>query len=500
MIYAEGDHRLARYGALARDGITCTVCHHIAPEGLGSPKSFTGQFAAGKADELYGPYSDAIKAEPMKQALGITPRGSEHIKRAAMCGSCHTVILPQLPANYRRADLAEASIGQIHEQTTYLEWQNSAYQDERDPGKESRTCQSCHMPILSNKKEQSPRETDALPMKIANIEEYLPGIPSSLPESAITLAPRRPYARHTLTGINLFVMQMFSQFAGVLGVARRDPLAGAPSFLSSLKLVQREALALAQQATARVEFTGPPRIVKNKGRDAGRTLVVTVRVTNLAGHKFPSGVGFRRAFLAFQVLSQSGQVLWASGATNNLGVILGPDGSPLPSEFTLDPAELEPHHERITRPTEVQIYEERTTDDRGRLTTSFLSLFKRVKDNRLLPQGWSPVRRGTASMQPVNLDGSKLYKDGRNYDEVTYAIPIGSRDGITEESAAQGRWTVQATLYYQSIPPYYLRDRFSAAKGQETQRLYLFSRGLNAAGAIENWKLLIGATDKVPVE
>jgi hypothetical protein len=42
-------------------------------------------------------------------------------------------------------------------------------------------------------------------------------------------------------------------------------------------------------------------------------LDVKVRVTNLAGHKLPSGVGFRRAFLELAVLDVSGEVLWCSG-------------------------------------------------------------------------------------------------------------------------------------------------------------------------------------------
>jgi hypothetical protein len=34
----------AKYGALARDGISCDVCHRIAKEDLGKPSTFTGLF------------------------------------------------------------------------------------------------------------------------------------------------------------------------------------------------------------------------------------------------------------------------------------------------------------------------------------------------------------------------------------------------------------------------------------------------------------------------
>jgi len=486
VVYAQGEHPLARYGALVRDGVTCTVCHHIAAAGLGQEKTFTGQFATGPADELWGPYADGIKAQPMKQALGITPRGGEHLRSSALCGSCHTVILPQVPAGYRGDAFADRTLGREHEQTTYLEWRNSAYQDERAPGPDARSCQGCHMPTEID----GPGEAGARPLltKIANIEEFLPNVPSSLPASEITLVPRKPYARHSLTGINLFVMRMFSQFAGVLGVARRDPLAGEPSFLSSLNLAQREALALAQRSTARVELIGAPRLVK----EGGGTLLATVRVTNRAGHKFPSGVGFRRAFLELQVLDRDGKALWASGRTSPLGVLVGPDGQALPSEFTQNPAALQPHHQRITRPEQVQIYEERTIDESGRLTTSFLSLFQRVKDNRLLPKGWAPDRRGTEFMQPLDLGGKRLYEGGRSADELTYAVPLGGIGGAPH--------SVQVTLYYQSIPPYYLKDRFTTAKGPETQRLYLLASGLDDSGAIQDWKLQIATTGRVAIK
>ena len=53
-----------------------------------------------------------------------------------------------------------------------------------------------------------------------------------------------------------------------------------------------------------------------------RTTRVSARVTVISkvGHKFPSGVGFRRAFLEFNVLDVNNKVLWSSGRTNGAGV------------------------------------------------------------------------------------------------------------------------------------------------------------------------------------
>jgi hypothetical protein len=70
-----------QYGALARDGISCTVCHHIAATGLGQERSYTGNFVTGPAHEIFGPYEDTtIVPKPMQHALGITPRFSVDIQ------------------------------------------------------------------------------------------------------------------------------------------------------------------------------------------------------------------------------------------------------------------------------------------------------------------------------------------------------------------------------------------------------------------------------------
>jgi hypothetical protein len=56
------------------------------------------------------------------------------------------------------------------------------------------------------------------------------------------------------------------------------------------------------------------------------------------------------------------------------------------------------------------------------------------------------------------------------------------------------RVSVRATLYYQSIPPYYLRERFTASNGDATRRLYYLTSNLNLAGTpMENWKIAIAS-------
>ena len=128
------------------------------------------------------------------------------------------------------------------------------------------------------------------------------------PDADITMEIQQPFARHLLLGINTFALEMFKQFRPQLGLYARDPyLPGkfAP-IISSQDTAISESVDEATTQTATVQILSA---TKSNG-----TLTADVLVTNLAGHSFPSGVGFRRAFVNFQVLDSSGKELWASKA------------------------------------------------------------------------------------------------------------------------------------------------------------------------------------------
>jgi hypothetical protein len=493
MVYARPGDPAFKYGALARDGISCSVCHHVAADGLGTPTTYTGLFQVGPSNEVYGPFTDDVRTQPMRQALGITPRGAPQIRSSALCGSCHTVLLPKVPSELPGRPAAGGPFPLEHEQTTYLEWRHSVYQDERPPvdAREARGCRDCHMPRTF---EGTPGAD--LAFRIANIEDYRfpdPQPTNILPRPELDLAVRKEYARHTLVGLNAFGLELFRQFSDLLGVPAADTTADTgdpsqPPLLSNLTLAARESVRLARAETARVEIVSIER--------DGARLRARVRVVNLAGHKLPSGVGFRRAFLELRVKDGAGGTVWVSGATDATGVVLGAGGRVLESEFSSSPRRMQPHYQAIDSEDQVQIYEERTADDQGRLTTSFLGLFTPVKDNRLLPRGWPRGSDGVPEYLRPHLprpegNGSSgtfyqdpAYEDGSGSDEIVYNVPADRA----------GRGVVEATLYYQAIPPYYLRDRFATARGIETQRLYYMASRLSLKGtAIEGWKLRVAA-------
>ncbi|MDB5028613.1 MAG: cytochrome c family protein, partial [Candidatus Eremiobacteraeota bacterium] len=140
-------------GGLARDGISCTVCHHItqtkeeaASLAFVLEKRSTGLFSVGPADELHGPFkNDTIAAHPMKEALGTKPVFGTITTSARLCASCHSINLPVVDKPAKIHPITPAMAHDV-EQNTYVEWVNSRFQTEYKPLAGAKSCQDCHMP------------------------------------------------------------------------------------------------------------------------------------------------------------------------------------------------------------------------------------------------------------------------------------------------------------------------------------------------------------------
>jgi len=471
--HTQYDRPEGKYGALARDGISCMSCHQIVDAGLPLDSIQTGRFKISPPGEIQGPFDDP-STYAMNEALGLTPKANDYIKSSRLCASCHTINLPVFNA-------AGKKIKMHYEQTTYLEWLNSDFQDEYNPyGTEARNCQSCHMP------NKFPiEEGPSLAFKIANIQDQdYPMSEHLVASDSITLSVREEYRRHTLLGINVFALEMFNQFDTILGVRKQDYMTGLSNGLpNAIENSNR----LAKQHSVKLELL-------NVDYSQGK-LKTTIELTNLTGHRFPSGVGFRRAFIQFAVLNAKNDTIWASGRANDVGVVVDENCNPLPSEFLEyinGVQQYEPHYTTINQQNQVQIYQELAKNPEGEFTTSFVAIDEVVKDNRLLPKGWTS--EGPKGLDPVMVKAThpegkaiddKFYMSGQGKDRIEYVVPI-SRDAI------QGGRVV-ATLYYQSIPPFYLKQRFETAKGPNGQRLYYLASHLKTKGThIEGWKLETG--------
>jgi hypothetical protein len=547
---SESSHREVDYGALARDGISCLSCHRMVlgkqasdavkddvqnkcvlerQEALnknetGFARTFTGSFLVDKPEKIFGPFKKPQQA-PMEDALGMRPEHNATLSTSETCGTCHTVHLPVLHKGKQ--------VGNVYEQLTYPEWAFSAYRTGTSPdgplpggkGDRAQSCQACHMP--SREKDGSPTRS-----KIASIQEYtnFPQAEFTRPKGEIDL-PVRPlkgvdftddtpeadipgFARHTLVGLNVFLVKMAQQFPDVLGIRTEDPMLTSKG-VAPLIFTEQQMLDQAANATAGVDVSDVS--ISDEGVSA------KVTVTNMAGHKFPSGVGFRRAFLTFEVLDRLGDVIWASGATDAMGRLVGPDGTLLAGEqwwkddfsARIEPEKRlhQPHFQTITSQTQAQIYQElvstppaqgafqcgHAAKPSGQLTTSFLSICTEVKDNRLLPHGYLPEAERAkiaaalgAGREMAEDAGSTAvgndpdYADGAAKGQDALVYKIDAKD-ITGTPVA-----VRAQLFFQATPPSYLQDRFCTAKGADRDRLYFLGGHLNLTGTkAAEWKFLI---------
>lgn len=505
-----------RYGALARDGISCTICHHMQPREQPSDDhrhyleffletSISGNIHLGNANELHGPFEDKeIAPYAMEHALGFKPKYNSYVKTSQMCGTCHVVNLPIVDKPWNEEEGAEELIAaernplfkQYHhhvEQATYLEWLNSEYENEFNPkNPQAKTCQDCHM-ARDYHDDEHDLHLETIESRIAAIQDNsYPDAENLADQQELNVRVHKEgYARHNFRGLNVFLLEMFNQFDDILGVRKYDFMTGSTE---DIPHAVDDFLRQAQNDVASIEI---------QAQRNGRQLVATVDVRNKVGHRFPSGVGFRRAFIEFLVIERPAEgnaaerIVWSSGRTNEFGVLVDGNGKPLKTEFFAeDPTSSQQvcqhHHEVITSSDQVQIYETLLHSTEHRYTTSFIHGCDVTKDNRLLPRGWRPNGPGPglrgeflrATYPGPVASKDPRYKDGSGSDQVVYRTKLP--DNVSTE-----RLTVRATLYYQAIPPYFLQSLFETAPaGPATRRLHYICGNIDLSGTpIAGWKL-----------
>ncbi len=350
----------AQQDPLALDGVSCTVCHQIQPTNLGSTTSFSGKYLIAEDRVIFGPYQNPVVG-PMQQTVGYTPVYGAHISQSELCATCHTLFTPTL-------DNQGNIVGEIPEQTPYLEWLNSQYPAQ------SIECQSCHVP---------------------RIEEGI-----VIANRPMSLSPRSPFGKHYFVGGNAFMLKLLKTFGAEIGVTASDA-----AFDSTIARTVRQLRYRTAKLSAETTWDGD-------------TLQVTVQVQNLTGHKFPTGYPSRRAWLVLRVVDAQGQEVFVSGAYDpQTGEIVGLD------------AGYEPHHTVITSPDQVQIYEAIMGDVDGEVTYVLLRGADYLKDNRLLPIGYVPggPAYDTTRVKGRTSQDADFNAGGNGSDKVVYRI--GGLDG-----------------------------------------------------------------------
>jgi hypothetical protein len=229
------------------------------------------------------------------------------------------------------------------------------------------------------------------------------------------LDPRAPFWKHQFVGGNAFMLQMLANSS-----QRLDANASARQFEPMIEQA-REQLRRAAHLTV-------------TGQREEDSVNLHVTVENLAGHKFPTGHPYRRAWLHVRVMDGRKRTMFESGAVDKSGAIRGvPDGHA-------------PHRDLITRSEEVQIYQAVMADTKGQPTWSLLRGATYFKDNRLPPRGFKPVGTNAASVAVFGGAETDVNFNARasGRDEVIYRIALPE---------SKGNLSVEVELLYQSVPP-----------------------------------------------
>lgn len=408
-------------------GLTCHFCHRMTetgPAGEIAPPG-NGNFWIDDAlncETPEGTYGGPCRHGPYTYAPGdkrVAPHGwvySSFIDKGPVCGTCHDVSTPTTSAGPLKtlilADGTDSGIPMPIERT-FTEWRQSDFSDvifrnrlgddfaftpQLDRGA---TCQDCHMALSED-----------------------PAARACGFHEDGARAGELPV--HEFVGANTWVPAIIR---GEYGAA----LSVIDDRVDDLTRTISRARRMLTERSARVETTVAP-FVPGSGQ-----LQVSVRVTNLAGHKLPTGYAEgRRMWLHVAAYEGDGKTpFWESGGWN-----------PATGELQVDA------HTRVYETkqgiwnTTTQTCE--TTDVLGRPQFHFVLNNCIAKDNRIPPLGFtggaSLETRPVGHVYPETSPGS-----GRlvNQDVANYVVPV--------PPTVSGDVRVTATLRFQIASDDYVR-------------------------------------------
>jgi hypothetical protein len=355
-------------GREAEDGVSCSVCHQIAKDRLGTRESFNGGFVIHPPESKdlhpeYGPFDIEKGNQTIMRTStgGFRPTEDSHIRDSELCATCHQLYTKALGPDGK-------VIGELPEQMPYLEWLHSDYRDKQ-------TCQACHMPVVSE----------------------------PTPISKVLGIAREGLHEHLFVAGNFFMQGMLNKYRDDLGVV---------ALPQELKSAADGTIAFLREKSARIR-------IERMDLRAGR-LEADVFVENLSGHKLPTAYPSRRAWLHVIVRDGNQRIVFESGKVN-------PDGSIEGNDNDADATRFEPHYSEIASGDQVQIYESILKDPGGRVTTGLLSAIGYLKDNRILPHGFN---KRSADKDIAVYGGAADDPDFTDAgDRVRYSAEIGNASG-----------------------------------------------------------------------
>ncbi|WP_146151812.1 hypothetical protein [Ahniella affigens] len=393
-----GDYSATEDGLNDFAGIGCHTCHRqVRPASpMPSPhRNDSGNFFLDDNTQCgnfsgpcrYGPYrydEDSPNSPPHANAY------SSFVKQGEFCGTCHDVTSPivnGVPVKTLILNSGANTGIAFPIERTFSEWRSSVYGDvlfndglaDNEPGTDlgrfGRTCQSCHM--------ASSTSPDAFACMMTDPGSRVGNLPV-----------------HEFVGSNVWVLGVIKNLYGA-SIGRADELD--LSISRALEMLQNRSATLAVTLDP---FSGP-----------GNNLTARVRVTNLSGHKLPTGYSEgRRMWLNIQARDANGALIFESGAYDASTAVL-------------------------TEDSQVKVYEVQQgmwnagnnsceiKDAQNRKTFHFALNNCIAKDNRIPPLGF----RGGSNpeIQPVNYTYPETTPGSGvlvNFDDsvYTFSVPPGT--------------------------------------------------------------------------
>jgi len=437
------------------DGVSCDICHRVVDPvaAMENPiedvdiladlvnsgdlpwQQGNGSFIVDPVGVRRGPLDDVTQ-----NMHGVDILYSPHHVEAAFCGSCHELSNPILSLQSDGTFLLNA-MGAAHptgnlyemmpEQRTYSEWLNSTFATpegvvfpdgrftDNNGGNSVNSCQDCHMP-----------GHDGALCVFWDMPEI--GLRDNIPE-------------HSFVGVNSWVL-------GAVRNLYDDYETGLSDESIALNHVRTEAL---MQKASDMTLS-----------QVGNQL--NVRITNMTGHKLPTGYPEgRRMWLNVKFLDADGTLLEERGA------------------YDWDTADISTEDTKVYEPKFGM------TPEMAKLTNlpageSFHLVLNNtlLSDNRIPPMGFTNAAFEAIQSAPVNY----TYADGQHWDDTLYDVPTGTTQAV-------------ATLYHQTSTKEYmefLRDaNVTDNKGQIAYDQWVIG-GKSAPAVMDS--SMIDITNDEPIE
>jgi hypothetical protein len=348
------------------DGIQCDHCHRMAnPLVPDSTVPIVG-VVPGWGNGMFGVQHDATpKRGPYSDAMATHEFLHDPFQRTGeMCGVCHNVSNPfHIPDRLIRSPHEYGTI-----ERTYSEWVLSWYATQGEAG----TCQACHM-------------------------QRSPGYGCTLPISPL----RTDLAQHDLTGGNTFVPDILSAFY---------------EGLDTVALQQGK-----QRAINTLQRAADLDAVAGRVNDS---VVARVRITNLTGHKLPTGYPEgRRMWINVIAVDSTNDTVFQSGRYDfDSGILYDDDQIKV---YEMKPGLTDTMAQRYNLPPGPSFH--------------FILNDTVFLDNRIPPRGFSHAEFQSHLAHPVGY----TYADGQYWDVTQYSLPTRAH-------------SVTIKLYYQTASKEYI--------------------------------------------